>query len=192
MGCATRYGRSGTRALRELNMWIFGYGSLIWDKSWPTKNGCRRQEIAKLRGYQRVFNKASSKNWGTKICPCPTLNVEEVPGGTCVGVAFEFDDSKRNEVLAYLCSREGPGFELREGVEIWFNGTPERAVVPICIDKALLIPDRLENRAATASAARGKEGTCVAYVENIVNALAAIQVNDPVVTDFWAAVCAKP
>jgi glutathione-specific gamma-glutamylcyclotransferase len=176
----------------ELNMWVFGYGSLIWDKSWPTKHGCRRKETATLRGYQRVFNKASSKNWGTKVCPGPTLNVEEVPGGKCVGVAFEFDDSKRNEVLAYLRSREGPGFELQDGVEIWFNGTAERAVVPICIDKGLLMPDPLENRAARARAARGKKGTCVAYVGNIVNALATIQVNDPVVSDFWAAICAKP
>jgi cation transport regulator ChaC len=41
-------------------MWVFGYGSLMWDH-WETQFGCLRSLVADLPGYQRVFNKACEK-----------------------------------------------------------------------------------------------------------------------------------
>ena len=55
-------------------MWIFGYGSLLWDH-WERAYGCRRTVTADLAGFRREFNKASVENWGTKQCPAPTLNL---------------------------------------------------------------------------------------------------------------------
>ena len=169
-------------------MWVFGYGSLMCG-GWETKYGCRRRAIAEVRGYRRAFNKPSTKNWGTKKHPAPTLNLEVASGGSCVGAAFEFEDSNRRDVLTYLRDREGSGFELREGVEIFLkDGTEERAVVPICVDNALLISESLAVRAAMARVASGEKGNGVAYVEKVVKALAACQIDDPIVTAFWGAV----
>jgi glutathione-specific gamma-glutamylcyclotransferase len=173
-------------------VWVFGYGSLIWDKSWLARLGCRRREIAELRGYRRVFNKASTTNWGTRASPCPTLNVEAVRDGSCVGMAFEFDDGKRNDVLACLGKREGPGFELREGVQVWINGRAENTLLPICVDDTLLIHKSLEDRAGMARVARGTKGTGVQYVKGVLDALADRHLEDPVVTEFWAAVTGTP
>ena len=94
-------------------MWVFGYGSLMLD-GWETQRGCTRRVLADLPDYCRVFNKASVKNWGTKRTPCPTLNLLKVADGVCRGVAFEFPDSQKQELLAYLADREGKAFPLHE------------------------------------------------------------------------------
>ena len=70
-------------------MWVFGYGSLMWD-GWEKGFGCLRRSVVTLQGYGRTFNKASMKNRGTKHAPCPTLNLEKIEVGTCKGMAFEF------------------------------------------------------------------------------------------------------
>ena len=51
-------------------MWIFGYGSLMWD-GWEATFDCKRKERAVLKGYARSFTKASVKNWGSKTAPGP-------------------------------------------------------------------------------------------------------------------------
>src|SRR6185295_17841577 len=106
-------------------MWVFGYGSLMWD-GWEVARGCTRRTAAQLRGYCRTFNKASIRNWGTKETPCPTLNLQAVEFEVCQGVAFEFLDLQESEILHYLILREGRGFELDElpinlddKVEVW-------------------------------------------------------------------------
>ncbi|RVQ67534.1 hypothetical protein EKN06_06125 [Croceicoccus ponticola] len=44
-------------------MWVFGYGSLMWD-NWQTSYGGANGVLATLKGYERSFNKASKVNWG--------------------------------------------------------------------------------------------------------------------------------
>jgi len=55
-------------------MWVFGYGSLMWD-GWENSYGCLRKSIAVLNSCRRTFNKASMKNRGSKKAPCPTLSL---------------------------------------------------------------------------------------------------------------------
>ena len=55
-------------------MWIFGYGSLMWD-GWEKSFDCLETTNAILPNYQRVLNKKSVINWGTSDHPCPTLNI---------------------------------------------------------------------------------------------------------------------
>ena len=58
-------------------MWVFGYGSLMWG-SWETKFQGTNQGKARLRGYHRAFNKKSTRNWGMRDAPCPTLGLEKL------------------------------------------------------------------------------------------------------------------
>jgi cation transport protein ChaC len=92
-------------------MWVFGYGSLMWD-GWQAEHRCLRTVKATLLRYRRAFNKASVKNWGSRERAGPTLNIIEDPAGSCVGFAFEFPDEQRREVMAALVAREGRNFEL--------------------------------------------------------------------------------
>jgi cation transport protein ChaC len=82
-------------------MWVFGYGSLMWD-SWEADRGYLQRVTAELKGYSRTFNKRSVRNWGTRLHPGPTLNLI-ASNESCRGIAFEFPESRRAEIVAYLC-----------------------------------------------------------------------------------------
>jgi cation transport regulator ChaC len=88
-------------------MWIFGYGSLMFDE-WESNHGCVGRRWADLAGYRRVFNKKSVENWGSKKRPGLTLNLKDSTTSVCRGIAFEFidDDSKSLEMLKRLTKRE--------------------------------------------------------------------------------------
>ena len=62
-------------------MWIFGYGSLMWD-GWVNGYGCVHTVKATLPGYRRAFDKASVRNWGTQQHCGPTLNITNDPAGS--------------------------------------------------------------------------------------------------------------
>jgi cation transport protein ChaC len=111
-------------------MWVFGYGSLMWDR-WEVKHGCTRRVQAELFGYRRTFNKASIKNWGTKATPCPTLNLEKIASGICCGTAFEFPDDHAEQIRACLSQREGIGFVLTKLSIRLDGGNYAEALVPL-------------------------------------------------------------
>ena len=87
-------------------MWVFGYGSLMWD-GWQTKHACIRSMPAELDGYSRTFTKASVRNWGSKNHPGPTLNLQKMEHQSCRGIAFEFPDHQRQALTRVLTEREG-------------------------------------------------------------------------------------
>lgn len=165
-------------------MWVFGYGSLMW-VGWETRRGCTRRVLADLSGYCRVFNKASVKNWGTKSTRCPTLNLSKVAGGVCRGIAFEFPDAEKSELVAYLVEREGKTFPLHKMLVQLENHTEVSAFVPIYEGKNVIEGRALEEIAAMVAAASGTDGSCLAYVRGIVEKLSELGIHDPVVSEFW-------
>jgi cation transport protein ChaC len=82
-------------------MWVFGYGSLMWD-DWEKDLDGSRFDGAVLHGYRRAFNKASERNWGTQKTPGPTLGLEPDADAICVGTAFQFSDDRRTAVTEFL------------------------------------------------------------------------------------------
>ena len=161
-------------------MWVFGYGSLMWDQ-WETKRGCTRRAIADLDGYRRIFNKCSVKNWGTKKSPCPTLNLQKLHSATCRGCAFEFSDNREKEILAYLKEREGeyfvfPSLPVRLG-----DGATVRAFVPVYQGKNIIGEKSIKETASMAAKTQGSEGSCMDYVERISAKLRELGIDDPAV-----------
>lgn len=165
-------------------MWVFGYGSLMWD-GWESQHACTRRILARLSGYSRKFNKASIKNWGTKELPGPTLNLSVVPTGLCEGIAFEFPDSKKVQILSYLEEREGKTFPLRE-VSVYLEGDLEiLAFVPFYAGANVIEGESLDDIASMVLAASGTKGTGLDYVKGIAKQLSDLGINDPVVTELW-------
>jgi len=111
-------------------MWVFGYGSLMWD-NWQDVYGCTRQLLADLPGYARSFNKASVVRWGTAKVPGPTLNLVKSEAATCRGTAFEFPQDKDAAVTAYLNQREGKDFNLTPLPATLSEGSNVTVVVPL-------------------------------------------------------------
>ena len=155
-------------------MWVFGYGSLMWDK-WQEGKHCIRVQKARLVGYRRSLNKASISNWGTKTSPCPTLNVVKQNGAFCEGLAFEFSDDSQHEILSYLRSREGKSFELQKHKIVFDSGDHLEAYVPVYVGKSLLQKDN-EELLNMALQTVGTKGQCKDYIENLVAKLEELKI----------------
>ncbi|MBE0454693.1 gamma-glutamylcyclotransferase [Roseovarius autotrophicus] len=83
-------------------MWVFGYGSLVWNPGFDTIE----RVIARLPDYRRSFCMRSIHHRGTPETPGLVLALDRVPGGSCEGVALRAASDRADEVLAYLRERE--------------------------------------------------------------------------------------
>jgi cation transport protein ChaC len=165
-------------------MWVFGYGSLMWD-GWEAAQGCIQRQGAKLSGYRRTFNKASVKNWGTKTNPCPTLNLIKTVSAHCHGMAFEFPDETQEKILAHLTEREGKGFKLLK-LPVQLNAGGEiTAICPVYEGNNFILRDGIEQIAERVFQASGKKGKCVDYVKGIADELTRLGIDDPAVSELW-------
>jgi glutathione-specific gamma-glutamylcyclotransferase len=174
-------------------MWIFGYGSLIWD-NWEQAYGCVRKEEAKLCSFRRDFNKASAVRWGSSSQPCPTLGLEPAEDASCIGVAFEFPDQRFEEIMSYLQRREGGDFTFVEGIVRRSAGDDVRAYIPVnekC-GKTYIGDKSIAERVSMARNAEGKAGKCLDYVTNIRQELRRREIDDPFVEEFWRALSETP
>lgn len=82
------------------DVWIFGYGSLMWRPGFPFAE--RRH--ARLRGYHRALCILSHVHRGTPDQPGLVLGLDR--GGSCHGVAFRVAPEHRDATVAYLRERE--------------------------------------------------------------------------------------
>jgi cation transport protein ChaC len=87
-----------TKSMTEL--WVFGYGSLIWQPGFPYVE----RRIARLIGAHRSLCVYSWVHRGTQAKPGLVLGLDR--GGTCRGVAFRVAPEEWNSVVEYLRGRE--------------------------------------------------------------------------------------
>lgn len=83
-------------------MWVFGYGSLIWNPEFEVAE----RALALLEGYRRSFCMTSIHHRGTETDPGLVLALDAVPGAACEGVAFRVAPGTEDETLAALRDRE--------------------------------------------------------------------------------------
>jgi cation transport protein ChaC len=82
------------------DMWVFGYGSLMWDPGFPHRSAKR----AHIHGYHRDLCVWSWVHRGTQAHPGLVLGLDR--GGSCVGVAHQVARADRDATVKYLYSRE--------------------------------------------------------------------------------------
>jgi cation transport protein ChaC len=82
------------------DLWVFGYGSLMWRPGFPYGE----RHLATLTGYHRSLCIFSHVHRGTPDMPGLVLGLDR--GGKCRGVAFRVDEHEREATLAYLRERE--------------------------------------------------------------------------------------
>jgi cation transport protein ChaC len=82
------------------NLWVFGYGSLMWRPGFTYARRCR----ALLYGWRRSLCIYSNVHRGSPERPGLVLGLDR--GGACPGVAFEVDAALREATIRYLRERE--------------------------------------------------------------------------------------
>jgi glutathione-specific gamma-glutamylcyclotransferase len=165
-------------------MWVFGYGSLMWD-GWEDDRRCLRRVTAELRGYSRAFNKLSVRNWGTRLHPGPTLNLV-ASDSACLGIAFEFLETSRANIMAYLIRREGKDYRLNGQSIVLMRGEVVTALVPLYQGPNLIAPTRTPEIAAMALLAKGVSGSCADYIKGVADHLQKLGIRDPAVVDLYS------
>src|SRR4051812_49632753 len=91
---------SGTMAGDLEDLWVFGYGSLMWRPGFPFVE----RRLAHLHGYHRSLCVVSHVHRGTPEKPGLVLGLDR--GGRCLGVAFRVAAAEADSTVEYLRERE--------------------------------------------------------------------------------------
>ena len=83
-------------------LWVFGYGSLMWNPGFPVSE----RRIATLHGFHRSFCMSSIHHRGTEDDPGLVLALDPAEGASCRGLAFRVPDAEADATVSYLRERE--------------------------------------------------------------------------------------
>jgi cation transport regulator ChaC len=165
-------------------LWIFGYGSLLWKQDFPFTEA----RSAHVFGWARRFWQGSTDHRGEPGSPGRVVTLVRSPGAVCHGLAFHVHVEERTAVLEYLDRREQGGY-VRENVYVHF-GEAER--VPAILYRAdetnpeFIGPATMEAIAEQVRRSRGPSGPNAEYVRRLAAALRELGAVDPHVFELEA------
>jgi cation transport protein ChaC len=159
-------------------LWVFGYGSLIWQPGFAFDD----KRLAVLRGYRRAFCMTSIAYRGTPDAPGLVLALDLDPAGLCHGVAYHVPAADAAATHAYLRERELISYAYDEAtvaIELDGGGRVEalayvsnRAHAQYCGGLSL------ERQAEVIARAKGPKGPNADYLLNTVAGLEALGLHD--------------
>ena len=116
---------SSTQPASE-DLWVFGYGSLMWRPGFEFVE----QVPARLIGEHRALCVYSFDHRGTPEKPGLVLGLDR--GGACRGIAFRVAASKRDDVVNYLRGREQTTHVYREVMRsVWLENEARNRVAAL-------------------------------------------------------------
>ena len=161
------------------DLWIFGYGSLMWRPGFAFEEAVP----ARLTGYRRCFCIYSTNHRGAPARPGLVLGLDR--GGVCDGVAYRIAPQNAREIAGYL--------RVREQV----NGVYHEALVPVTLHEpehrevmaqAYIVerahpsytgPLPLRAQAALIRGAKGISGANLDYLINTLAHLHSLHIREP-------------
>ncbi|MBY6136273.1 gamma-glutamylcyclotransferase [Leisingera sp. XS_AS12] len=161
-----------------MTMWVFGYGSLLWNPGFPVA----RREVAVLHGYARSFCMSSVHHRGTEERPGLVLALDEVKGAHCKGLAMAVEAGHEAQTLDYLRERELiSSAYVERNLEVELTDGRKVTAVTYVID-----PDHvqycggmgLEEQAQIIAHAVGGRGPNTEYLYNTADHLSEIGLHD--------------
>ncbi|MGH1357376.1 MAG: gamma-glutamylcyclotransferase [Burkholderiaceae bacterium] len=163
------------------SLWVFGYGSLVWDPGFVFD----QVRIGRLDGYQRSFCLRSEIGRGCAEKPGLMLGLDA--GGFCESLVFRIPADVLEQETRLIWQREmmrhtyAPTF-----VPVQTSAGTVQALTFI-VDP---VADNYIGNIAPAQAARfvatgaGLYGTCYDYVDNLARHLEAVGIHDPAVSSL--------
>lgn len=160
-------------------MWVFGYGSLVWNPEFSVAETV----VARLDGYARSFCMSSIHHRGTPEMPGLVLALDARPGATCTGLALRVEPGHEAQTLGMLRERElvsSAYLERRLPLDL-HDGRRIEAVAYI-IDpthEQYLSGMDLETQARIIAQAQGGRGSNEEYLFNTTTHLTQLGISDP-------------
>ena len=162
----------------DRDIWVFAYGSLLWDPGFEPEETVR----ARLAGFRRSFCMWSFHYRGTEEAPGLVLALDEEEGASCEGLALRPRAEEAEAVLALVRARElvSDAYEERELPLRLADGREVRAMGFVvrrghrqhaCVDA--------ETQARTIAGARGLRGPNIDYLANTAAHLRELGIHDP-------------
>jgi cation transport protein ChaC len=147
------------------DVWVFGYGSLMWN---PAMNFAEMRP-ARIHGYHRSYCLQSPFGRGTPDSPGLMLALK--PGGSVLGMAIRLHPEQMEEELEIVWKREmsSGAYNAR-----WFRTWTEQG--PVWSISFVINPAHpryvcsmpFEQMAERIATAKGRNGSCREYLENTV------------------------
>jgi len=176
--------RAAVLARRGADLWVFAYGSLMWDP------GVHIVEIrtATLNGFHRSFCLKSKIGRGSADKPALMAALDR--GGACRGLALRIPAEHVDRETQILWMREMltgsyvPTFVQLETPQ----GHVEAVTFVINHQSDRYVELDLEETARLIATGRGIRGTCLEYLENVADRLDLLGLDDPAIRDLRARV----
>ncbi len=154
-------------------VWLFGYGSLIYKADFAYLE----KRPASITGWTRRFWQGSHDHRGTEAAPGRVATIIEQEGAICDGMAYLITP----EVFGHLDHREKNGY-LRLAMPILFDdgGSAEGLVYIAAHDNAAFLGAASEREiAAQIAGASGPSGPNRDYLNHLADALRDMGKDDP-------------
>ncbi len=161
-----------------MTMWVFGYGSLLWNPGFEVAE----RAPATLPGYARSFCMRSIHHRGTEAEPGLVLALDEHAGAACDGLALRVADGHEDKTLHYLRERELiSSAYIEKELEVCLKDGRDLQAVTYVIDAAHVqycggLP--LEEQARIIAHAVGGRGPNTEYLYNTARHLAELGIPD--------------
>jgi cation transport protein ChaC len=166
------------------DLWVFGYGSLIWNPAFEYVE----KHPATLHGWHRRFCLKLYMGRGTPECPGLMLALDR--GGACRGVAFRIAANTLRQELGLLWQREmfGGAYNAR-WVKLAAGSRNIRALTFVInrLHPRYTREFSVEQTAEMIATAVGDLGSCREYLDNTILHLKALGVRDVGLTRVAAA-----
>lgn len=171
-----------TRQEHGDGLWLFAYGSLIWNPTFRY----RARMVARIEGWHRAFCLAARGGRGTPDNPALLLGL--MPGGTCTGAAFRIAEDGLEHELDLVWRREMvTGAYIPQWVPmVDAQGHPFGQAIGFAInpDAPTYAGDLPEAEIVRRIAsARGPMGSCAEYLFNTRDGLHGLGIADPFIDD---------
>jgi glutathione-specific gamma-glutamylcyclotransferase len=169
----------------DTDLWVFGYGSLMWRPGFAFID----RVPARLHGFHRSLCVYSSRYRGTPECPGLVLGLDR--GGSCPGLAFRVAAATVPDTLVYLRERELVTHVYKEVLAPVLLATGERlrALAYVVDRKHRQYAGRLDPAEVVRLVRQGsgQSGPNRDYVINTVAALAEVGTRDEALERIAAA-----
>ena len=164
--------------IKERPLWVFGYGSLMWNPGFPVAE----RRLATLHGFHRSFCMSSIHHRGTQEDPGLVLALDPANGASCRGIAFRVPDADADAAVLYLRERELISSAYVEHMlQLKFEEGGEAHALAYVVDTDHVqyvggLP--LEDQARIIAHAVGGRGPNTEYLWNTVSHLAELGIED--------------